>query len=151
ADGEADQRELESVTDNESEDVKASRSERYADADFARALADYVRDDAVESHRREQQAEQPLRASEHGAISQRQYGESAVIEVFIHRADVVDRQVRVQLAQDAARRRSERSRGAVRPQVERHRRGVPLRERGVEKWARLFPEHDVLRVARDAD
>src|SRR5262249_27197445 len=85
------------------------------------------------------------------AESQRHHREGAVIEVLFHSADVVDREIRIQLAEDAAHGRSERGRVAVRPQVECHRRGVALRERRIEKGTRLFPDHDVFRVAHYAD
>jgi len=47
-----------SLTENEAENVAALRAERHADTDFARALADQIRDDAVDADAGERERDQ---------------------------------------------------------------------------------------------
>ena len=81
---------------------RALRAERHPDADLLRPLGDAVRDDAVDSHRRQQQRRR-------GEDRQQQHRQPAlgdrVRDHLVHRLDVGDDKLGIELANEADDRR----------------------------------------------
>ena len=83
------------------------RAERHPDPELARALRDQIRDHAVDADRRQPERERrEQRQQQHREAPARQ----RLVDPLRHRPHVVDRQVRIELADLAADRRGQRRR-----------------------------------------
>jgi len=87
------QRQPQAVAHDHPEDVALLRAQRHADADLAAPLADDERCHAVEASTTSSSASRPGPPPGRPS-SKRQKGEDAVVQMALHRLDVIERQAR---------------------------------------------------------
>ncbi len=92
-------------------DLSSLRTERHANADLARALRDGVTQHAVSSDRRQEQRDAGKNSGEQRRRATR---DEALRDACIHRADVIERELRMRGANQLAQRLSERFRTLAR-------------------------------------
>ncbi len=99
AGGDSEEGHAQALAEDEAQDVRTLRAERHADADFAGALADQIRDDAVDPDAGEQERER-------GKGGEQDHGEAAcgegALEDAVHGLDGVNDLVGVELGDGAA-------------------------------------------------
>ena len=140
--------EQDAMPEYQAEDASSARTESHPHADFPRALRHRVAGDAVESDRRQPQRQQAEgRQGDHVGSQRRQGVEHLVFE----RADVEDRERRVDLLHGATDGAGERGGVALGPYMERCLRRVVLEDRLVDERDRLFSHAVVFAVLRHAD
>src|SRR5687767_13506703 len=140
ANSDADDREEESLAEHEPEDTPALGAERDPDTDFAGALGDAVRGNAVDPEEREQQRDDAEASCSPQGDPLREERER---HVRIERGLVEDRKRCVEASDEPAERCGGNAAGRAHDQ--RHAGVVALGERDIDEVARLLSERAGLR------
>ena len=144
-DDDAGRQHRQAVPDDESDRPAAARAERHPQSDLARALADGVRQHAVNAERGQEQRGAGKQRQQRGAHPRQEHGAR---QDLIHRAQIVDRLLGIHRPDGAANGRGERDRVALGSRHDGHPGRRPLPQRQVHLLLRLAVEPLVPHVTR---